>query len=97
MINRKFAMPRQCLPLLISLVLVPFAMAQDTTVPPADEEATAQEAATAAATAEAEPEAEPELFDDPGLDEQTYEEDEDVFVPTEEIPSDEPIPFPTNI
>lgn len=40
---------------------------------------------------------EPELIDDPELDEQTYEEDEDVFVPTEEIPSDEPIPFPTNI
>ena len=36
-------------------------------------------------------------FDDADLDQQTYEEDEDVFVPTEEIPADEPIPFPTNI
>jgi len=38
--------------------------------------------------------------DDPNdddLDLQTYEEDEDDFVPTEEIPADEPIPFPSNI
>lgn len=38
-----------------------------------------------------------EAFDDETLDEQTYEEDEDDFVPTEEIPADEPIPFPSNI
>ena len=31
------------------------------------------------------------------LDEQSYEGDDDDFVPTEEIPADEPIPFPTNI
>ena len=36
-------------------------------------------------------------FEDESLDEQTYEEDEDDFVPTEEIPADEPIPFPSNI
>lgn len=36
-------------------------------------------------------------FDDSDLDEQTYEEDDDDFVPTEEIPVDIPIPFPTNI
>jgi hypothetical protein len=35
--------------------------------------------------------------DDSDLDVQTYEEDEDDFVPTEEIPTDEPIPFPSNI
>jgi len=35
--------------------------------------------------------------DDSDLDVQTYEEDEDDFVPTEEIPADEPIPFPSNI
>ena len=35
--------------------------------------------------------------DDSDLDEQTYEEDDDDFVPTEEIPADEPIPFPSNI
>ena len=36
-------------------------------------------------------------FDDAGLDEQTYDEDDDDFVPSEEIPADEPIPFPSNI
>lgn len=38
----------------------------------------------------------PEI-DDSDLDEQTYEEDEDDFVPSEEIPTDESIPFPSNI
>ncbi len=36
-------------------------------------------------------------LDDSDLDEQTYEEDEDDFVPSEEIPADQPIPFPSNI
>ncbi len=36
-------------------------------------------------------------IDDADLDEQTYEEDEDDFVPSEEIPVDQPIPFPSNI
>lgn len=44
---------------------------------------------------------EPEIdLDDPALadlDIQTYEEDDDDFVPTEEIPADEAIPFPTDI
>ena len=35
--------------------------------------------------------------DDSDLDLQTYEEDDDDFVPTEEIPADAPIPFPSNI
>ncbi|MGH8221748.1 MAG: hypothetical protein ACREQZ_02130 [Woeseiaceae bacterium] len=35
--------------------------------------------------------------DDADLDEQTYEDDDDDFVPTEEIPADEAIPFPSNI
>jgi len=38
-----------------------------------------------------------EAVDDADLDLQTYEEDEDDFVPSEEIPADEPIPFPSNI
>lgn len=38
-----------------------------------------------------------EVTDDADLDLQTYEEDDDDFVPTEEIPADEPIPFPSNI
>lgn len=36
-------------------------------------------------------------FEDTDLDVQTYEEDDDDFVPSEEIPADEPIPFPSNI
>jgi hypothetical protein len=40
--------------------------------------------------------ADPEL-DDWELDDQTYEGDDDIFVPTEEIPADEPIPFPSDI
>ncbi|MBT8084518.1 MAG: hypothetical protein KJO19_10050 [Woeseia sp.] len=65
----------------------------------APEAPTADETPSAgdAAAAESSEDAEPEFIDDSELDEQTYEEDEDVFVPTEEIPSDEPIPFPTNI
>ena len=31
------------------------------------------------------------------IDSQVYEEAEDIFVPSEEIPADEPIQFPTNI
>ena len=35
--------------------------------------------------------------DDSDLDSQTYGEDDDDFIPTEEVPADESIPFPTNI
>lgn len=35
--------------------------------------------------------------DDADLDLQTYDEDDDDFIPSEEIPADEPIPFPSNI
>jgi len=41
--------------------------------------------------------ADEEDVDDSDLDDQSYEEDDDDFVPTEEIPADEPIPFPSNI
>ena len=48
-----------------------------------------------------EEDAEPDIdLDDPAfadLDEQSYEEPEDDFVPTEEIPADQAIPFPTDI
>ena len=66
-------------------------------------ESTPESAAASEAEAEAEAEAGPladgeeEEIDDADLDEQTYAEDEDDFVPTEEIPADEPIPFPSNI
>lgn len=38
-----------------------------------------------------------EELEDSDLDDQSYEEDDDDFVPTEEIRADEPIPFPTDI
>jgi hypothetical protein len=40
--------------------------------------------------------ADPDL-DDSDLDDPTYESDDDIFVPSEEIPADEPIPFPSDI
>ncbi len=49
------------------------------------------------AAGEADQEAADENADDADLDEQTYERDDDIFVPTEEIPVDESIPFPTDI
>ena len=48
-------------------------------------------------TTDAEATVEADEIDDADLDEQTYEEDENDFVPSEEIPVDEPIPFPSNI
>ncbi|HEX7718495.1 MAG TPA: hypothetical protein VF389_01715 [Woeseiaceae bacterium] len=59
----------------------------------------ADEAPTDAPAAdEADPETpDDENSDDADLDEQSYERDDDVFVPTEEIPVDESIPFPTDI
>lgn len=62
----------------------------------AQEDQSESETDAAAATA-AEDESVDEILDDGDLDEQVYEEDEDDFVPTEEIPADEPIPFPSNI
>lgn len=38
-----------------------------------------------------------EDLDDADLDLQTYEQDDDDFVPTEEIPADQAIPFPSDI
>lgn len=70
---------------------------------PTDDVATDDDEGIAAESAPAddEPAAEPEIvdpaFEDTDLDVQTYEEDDDNFVPSEEIPADEPIPFPSNI
>ncbi len=66
----------------------------------AQEEATQEPAVEEAVTEEVvdeEEELEEEEFDETGLDDQTYEEDDDDFVPTLEIPADTPIPFPSNI
>lgn len=65
--------------------------------PPPDAGDVSAEAAVPEETAEDEQSDDAEEIDDSDLDEQTYEEDEDDFVPTEEIPVDQPIPFPSNI
>lgn len=76
------------------------APATDTGVEAASEEDEAGDAADAEGDTAADPGIDP-AFDpdiyDPELDDQTYEGDDDVFVPTEEIPADEPIPFPSDI
>lgn len=62
----------------------------------ADEAVEPEEGGETDAEEETTPIVDPE-FDDEALDDQTYEEDDDDFVPSEEIPADEPIPFPSNI
>ena len=58
----------------------------------------AQESDEEQPTAEVESvEEEVDELDDSDLDDQTYEEDDDDFVPSEEVPVDTPIPFPSNI
>lgn len=46
---------------------------------------------------EAEAEAEAEEFDEAGLDEQGFSDEDDDFRPSEVIPSDQSIEFPTDI
>ncbi len=60
--------------------------------PPSNEEPTESDAV------EEEAADEEEVIDEEGLDDQGFEdEDSDDFVPTEEIPADQSIPFPTDI
>ena len=58
-----------------------------------DAEAEAQAQADAAAAAEAEA----EEFDEAGLDEQGFSDEDDDFRPSEVIPTDQSIEFPTDI
>ena len=80
--------------LILSLVMAMPVLSQEQEATEAAPDSAAADAAEAdeADGGEAEDEA-----DDADLDIQTYEEPDDVFIPTEEIPSDEPIPFPSNI
>jgi hypothetical protein len=59
-------------------------------------ENSAEESSDGEAGAVDEAAVDPDL-DDSELDDQTYESDGDVFIPSEEIPADEPIPFPSDI
>lgn len=85
-------MPKCLITFLLAMLLAFSAAAQDDNAadPPVAEGAAAE-------TDEEASEVEADEVDDSDLDEQTYEDDEDDFVPTQEIPSDEPISFPTNI
>lgn len=81
-------MPKSLIILLLALFLSGPAWPQ--------EDASGSESAEPEAS-EVEQTDDPDEIDDSDLDEQTYEEDEDDFVPSEEIPTDQPIPFPSNI
>lgn len=83
--------------LFVAMLLVVNVSAQDIAAdagPGSEELTTAGETAAAGAIGEA---GEAEEVDDADLDDQTYAEDDDDFVPTEEIPADEAISFPTDI
>jgi hypothetical protein len=89
---------------LISLVMLgclampAWSQEENASAEPDDNTAASETTEAIESPAEAEAEAEDdEVADDADLDSQTYEEDDDDFVPTEEIPADEPIPFPSNI
>ena len=88
-------MPKLLLTLLVAFFIAGPAWPQEVesgidAVPAADE-------ATEPEVTEPEPAEEGTEIDDSDLDIQTYEEDDDDFVPSEEIPADVPIPFPSNI
>jgi hypothetical protein len=96
-------MPKYLITLLFACLLAFPAWAQEQEAAGETADTAATEAAEAGAAEqdadadEAGDVAADEAIDDSDLDEQTYEEDDDDFVPTEEIPADEPIPFPSNI
>ncbi len=91
------------LALLLALggVFQPVVAAPQESRDPAETEAEVTEDADDEADDEADADDEPLIdLDDPDfadLDRQDYEEDDDGFIPTEEVPADEAIPFPTDI
>lgn len=88
-------MPKSLTTLLIALFLAGPAWPQE--IEAGSEAApSANEAAEPEVTEPEQADAAAEI-DDSDLDVQTYEEDDDDFVPSQEIPADEPIPFPSNI
>ena len=83
-------MPKLLLTLLVAFFITGPAWPQDV-------ESGSDAAPAAAEVTEPEQAEEVAEIDDSDLDLQTYEEDDDDFVPSEEIPADVPIPFPSNI
>ncbi len=92
-------MPRYLytLMLVLFLAVAGWTQEQETADQAGDTAAPETEAAAAVEADDEEASDDEEEVDDSDLDLQTYEEDDDDFVPTEEIPADEPIPFPSNI
>ena len=92
-------MPKNLYPLILLLFLATTGLAQeeDPVEQAGDVEPPVAEEAEATGDDEDAEAAEEEEIDDSDLDEQTYESNDDGFIPTEEIPADEPIPFPSNI
>jgi hypothetical protein len=88
-------MPKLLLTLLAAFFIAGPAWPQD--VDSASDAAPSATEITVPAVTEPEPAEEVTEIDDSDLDIQTYEEDDDDFVPSEEIPADVPIPFPSNI
>ena len=83
--------------LIASLSIAPVALAQEAD-PDTDETLQDAEAeAEAVAESEEEPEEEPVDFDETGLDEQGFADEDDDFDPTETIPTDQSIDFPVDI
>lgn len=78
--------------LIASLLLAPPLGAQDAADPATDAGETASDAVP-----EPEPEEEPVDFDETGLDEQGFADEDDDFDPSEEIPTDQSIDFPADI
>ena len=77
--------------ILTVIVLMAPALAQDND-PDTDAEETVEEAAP-----EPEPEEVPVDYDDTGLDEQGFADEDDDFDPSEVIPTDQSIDFPADI
>ena len=65
--------------------------------PESEDAATAEEAVETDDAAPAEEEQQEPLFDETGLDEQGFDNQDDDFRPSEDIPADQSIPFPTDI
>lgn len=85
--------------LIASLSIAPVALAQEAD-PDTDEtlqDAAVEAEAEAVAESEEEPEEEPVDFDETGLDEQGFADEDDDFDPTETIPTDQSIDFPVDI
>ena len=85
----------RCLWTLTVVLLMAPLLAQESE-PDTDSEETVEDVAPVAEP-EAEPEEEPVDYDETGLDEQGFADEDDDFDPTEVIPTDQSIDFPADI